>query len=114
MSRSKFGNVKLVVDGIKFDSKAEYHRYTILSLLQKSKVITKLQLQVKYLLTPIMARDDGKRERASHYIADFVYWEDNKLVVEDVKGNPKNTPEFIMKRKLMLEKHGISIREIRK
>jgi hypothetical protein len=114
MKPSKHRNVKVVVDGFKFDSKAEYHRYTILSLLQRSKVITKLQLQVKYLLTPILTRDDGKRERATHYVADFVYWEDGKLVVEDVKGNPKNTPEFIIKRKLMLEKHGITVREIRK
>jgi len=112
MKPSKFRNVKVVVDGIKFDSKAEYHRYTVLSLLQRSKVITKLQLQVKYLLTPILTKDDGKRERATHYVADFVYWEDGKLVVEDVKGG-KSTPEFIIKRKLMLEKHGITVKEIR-
>lgn len=112
MAYSKFRNVKVVVDGIKFDSKAEYHRYTVLSLLQRSRVISKLQLQVKYLLTPILTKDDGKRERATHYVADFVYWEDNKLVVEDVKGG-KSTPEFIIKRKLMLEKHGITIKEIR-
>jgi hypothetical protein len=52
-------------------------------------------------------------ERACHYLADFEYIENGNLIVEDVKGG-KSTPEFIIKRKLMLDKYGITVREIRK
>ena len=42
------------------------------------------------------------------YIADFTYIENGVLVVEDVKG--VQTPDFRMKRRLMITVHGIQIR----
>ena len=47
MSYNKFGNTKVVVDGIKFDSKKEANRYGNLKLLQKAGEISDLKLQVK-------------------------------------------------------------------
>jgi hypothetical protein len=48
-------------------------------------------------------------EREVAYIADFVYTEDGKRIVEDSKGF--KTKDFIIKRKLMLYMHGIRIKE---
>jgi hypothetical protein len=80
-----------------------------------------LQRQVKYVLIPAQYEPDiiGKRggvkhgkliERECSYIADFVYTEDGKQVVEDAKGF--RTQEYIIKRKLMLKEHGIRVREM--
>ena len=44
------------------------------------------------------------------YIADFAYMQDGKYIVEDTKG--VKTPEYVIKRKLMLWLQGIRIREV--
>lgn len=103
---NKYHNVKTTTsDGITHDSIKEANRWCELKLLEKAGKIQHLQRQVKYALIP---KQQG--ERAVEYIADFVYQEDGKLVVEDVKG--KKTKEYIIKRKLMLWIHGIKIKEI--
>jgi len=101
--RAKFGNKKTVIDGITFDSKAEATRYSTLKVLESAGVVTQLRLQVPYELTV-----NGLK--VCRYIADFVYTMDGKEVVEDVKG--MRTPEYKLKRKLMLAVFGIEIQEI--
>jgi hypothetical protein len=108
---SKYKNIKTEIDGIKFDSKAEGRRYNELKLLLKIGSICELQMQPKYTLIARQKRDDGITEQPVFYKADFQYFERGKLVVEDVKGIL--TPAYILKRKMMLEKHGVTIREIR-
>jgi hypothetical protein len=49
-------------------------------------------------------------ERRCVYVADFVYTEDGKKVVEDTKG--MRTKEYVIKRKLMLYIHHIKIKEV--
>lgn len=50
-------------------------------------------------------------ERKVEYRADFVYFDaEDNLVVEDAKG--VRTPDYIIKRKLMLWLYGIKIREV--
>ncbi|KCB33777.1 hypothetical protein L541_4890 [Bordetella hinzii CA90 BAL1384] len=39
-----------------------------------------------------------------------MYFEGDRVVVEDAKG--ARTPDYIIKRKLMLERHGITVREV--
>ncbi len=107
--RSKYNAKKITVDGIRFDSQKEYNRYTVLKLMEKSGVISNLQQQVKYELIPANRRHDGKLERAVNYYADFVYTQNGYTVVEDVKGF--KTKEYVIKRKLMLDRYGIEIRE---
>lgn len=51
-SRAKYGNRKVVVDGITFDSEREAHRYTELKILEKAGKITGLQLQREFELIP--------------------------------------------------------------
>lgn len=117
----KYGNKKTTVDGITFDSIKEAKRFKELSLMQHSGMIQDLQRQVKFVLIPAQREPDkvGARggirkgkliERECSYIADFVYQENGKTVVEDTKG--VKTKDYIIKRKLLLWVHGLKIREI--
>ena len=110
--RSKYGNKKTELDGLKFDSKIESKRYLQLRSMLEDGHITELQMQVKYKLIGSQLKEDGKKERPLAYIADFVYKVNGKTIVEDVKG--MRTGEYIQKRKLMLFIHGITIKEIDK
>lgn len=108
----KYGNTKVVDAGITFDSKAEHRRWQYLAMLEKAGEIRQLQLQVPFVLIPKLQRPSGGWERETKYLADFAYrTKDGNLVVEDVKGAV--TPEFRLKRKLMLHVHGIEVQEIR-
>ena len=49
-------------------------------------------------------------ERPVKYVADFMYEENGQQVIEDAKG--VRTKEYILKRKLMLYRYGIRIREV--
>jgi hypothetical protein len=112
------------VNGIEFDSRKEARRYQELLLLQRAGVILNLKRQVKYVLIPAQYEyyerygkkgqelKPGQRliEKECAYIADFVYEENGKEVVEDTKGI--KTKDYIIKRKLMLYTHGIRIREV--
>jgi hypothetical protein len=119
--RSKYHSKKIQLpDGVVFDSRKEYARWLELSLLQKVGKITDLKRQVKFVLIPAQYEPDtiGKRggvrrgkliERECSYTADFTYTEDGKTVVEDTKGF--KTPEYRLKKKMLLYFHGIRIKE---
>lgn len=124
-SHSKYKAKKVTVNGQTFDSKKEYQRYCELSLLERAGKITNLERQVKFVLIPAQYEPDsvgvrgGVRrgkclEREVSYVADFVYDQDGKQVVEDVKGYRRGTAYsvFTIKRKLMLWVHGIRVREV--
>lgn len=122
---NKYKNNKCIVDGIVFDSRREARRYRELMLMQAAGKISRLQRQVKYVLIPAQYLPTGEvykrgekkgqpklkqAEQECAYIADFAYYEDGKMVVEDTKG--MRTRDYIIKRKLMLYVHGIKIREV--
>ena len=126
---TKYNASKTVIDGITFDSRKEANRYCELKLLEKGGIISDLRLQAEFELIPAQYEPDtvtitktGKEkivkgkciERKCSYLADFVYT-DNKTgetVVEDTKSPATRTKEYIIKRKLMLYKYRIRIREI--
>jgi len=126
----KYGNEKIEVDGIQFDSKKEARRYLELTLLQQAGEIEALELQKEFELIPAQYENferygktgkrlkDGKRciEQSCTYKADFVYLQNGQQVVEDVKGfrDPRSAgyAKFVIKRKLMLWRYGIRIIEI--
>ncbi len=111
--KSKYGNQR--TNG--FASKKEAKRSTELDLMVKARVARNLQRQVRFEL---VSKQEG--ERSVVYIADFCYellsagilgrppiWE---YIVEDVKSPATRKKEaYIIKRKLMLERHGIRIFE---
>lgn len=103
--KNKYGARKLTApDGQKFDSVKEYHRWGCLRLLERAGKIKDLKRQVSFELIP---KQNG--ERACNYIADFTYYEDGKLVVEDCKGF--KTDVYRIKKKMMLWEYGIRIKE---
>jgi hypothetical protein len=114
-----------------FASIHEYQRWLELRLLEKAGKIFKLNKQVSYELIPTqreastevykagpqkgLPKPGAVIEMPTKYVADFVYVDEKgKLVVEDAKGLKKGAAYelFVIKRKLMLERHGIRIREV--
>lgn len=124
--RSKYGSRKQTVSGITFDSRKEAQRFQELRLLERAGEIFDLRLQVKYVLIPTQREasletyksgpNKGRRkpgkvlERECSYIADFVYTRGGETIVEDTKGF--RTEVYKIKRKLMLERYGIRIKEV--
>lgn len=125
---TKYNASKCVVDGITFDSRKEAKRYCELKLLEKGNVIRDLRLQVEFELLPNQYATEkryGKNgkplkdkkvllERKCSYIADFVYIlnETNETIVEDAKSKITRTPVYLLKRKLMLYRYGVRIKEV--
>jgi hypothetical protein len=122
---NKYYNQKTYTsDGIKHDSQKEAQRWCELKLLERAGHISNLRRQVEFELLPNQYETierygkNGKRlkdqvkliEHKVSYIADFVYDENGKTVVEDVKSVATQTEKFIIKRKLMLYIHGIKIK----
>lgn len=108
----KYGNSKVEDAGRVFDSKAEHKRWQYLVMLERAGEIRDLRCQVPFELIPAQVAPDGTKVKPTVYVADFTYIDkDGEFVVEDPKGC--STPEWRMKRKLMLQVHGVWVREIR-
>lgn len=109
---SKYGSKKTELDGIVFDSKREASRYAELKLMEMAKLISDLELQVPFELIPAQRINNKVVERACTYVADFVYYDKamGETVVEDAKG--MRTDVYKIKRKLMLQKYNIKIKEV--
>lgn len=108
-------------DGTVFDSRKEYRRWCELVLMERAGKIEGLRRQVEFELIPCQREPDTKGvrggikrgrviEHACSYVADFVYQEDGRTVVEDTKG--VRTKDYIIKRKLMLYRFGVRIKEV--
>ena len=92
---SKFKNKFIRIDGILFHSQKEARWWIYLQNRQKAGEISGLQRQVRY---EIYRNKDGKPR---HYIADFVFTEDGKERVVDVKSNfTAKDPVFKIKKEL--------------
>ena len=118
--RSKYGNRKVVRDGIKFDSEREAARFGELKVLRAMGKIRNLRLQANFTLVEGYKTIEGKRIKPMVYRADFtyeraaepdcngtVYW---LCEVEDAKG--MKTKDYLLKKKLMQDKYNITIREV--
>lgn len=120
MRRTKYNSTKVTLDGITFDSRREAQRYAELKLLLRAGQISDLQLQVHFELLPAQyeisdavytkgpRKGQPKRgrciEKSVVYLADFVYTENGRKIVEDAKG--MRTKEYIIKRKLFRLRYG--------
>jgi len=82
---SKYGNTKVIYEGMKFDSRRELTRWLHLVALQKAGELSELERQVVFVLAPAVVIQ-GKRRPALRYVADFVYTDaGGNTVTEDVK-----------------------------
>lgn len=132
-TKNKLNAKKVEYDGEIFDSKKEAIRWAELKLEARAGRITDLERQVSFELIPAQYEEiptgefyqKGEKkgqpkfkrvciEKAVTYVADFVYMENGKKVVEDTKGCKEGITYnyFVIKRKLMLHVHGIKIREV--
>jgi len=104
---SKYHSKKATFNGITFDSKHEKDRYIELVLLEKAKAIQDLKIQQRF---PLIAK--SKYGREIYYRADFTYYENGELVVEDAKSSiTRKNPVYRLKRRMMQERYNITIRE---
>src|SRR5262245_8678725 len=103
VSNHKYKAIPTEVDGIVFPSKKQAVRYQELKILERTRLISDLQLEVWFDITV-----NGMK--ICRYRADFSY--KNKhgdTIIEDTKG--VRTPEYKLKAKLMLAVHGIRVVE---
>ncbi|MBO7213983.1 MAG: DUF1064 domain-containing protein [Clostridia bacterium] len=107
--RSKYGNKRIETPDGMFDSKAEYERWCELQLLQRIGSITDLKRQVKFVLI-----DKSEHGRELSYIADFTYQDGDEKVIEDVKSEATKTPLYRLKKRLVAERYGIDIKEVKR
>ena len=106
---NKYKNKKITINNITFDSKKESLRYQQLKLLERARVISNLELQKKYILQDKFELN-GKKYREISYVADFVYIQDGKTIVEDTKGF--RTEVYKLKKKMFMYKYKMEIKEI--
>jgi hypothetical protein len=103
--KNKYNAVKTVIDGTKYDSRKEARRGEELKMLEKAGVISALRFQVPFELQPSFERD-GKTIRAINYIADAVYYEKGRMIVEDTKSPATAAKaEYRIKKKLFMFKY---------
>lgn len=96
---NKYNARKVTIDGYTFDSQREAQRYGELKSLEKAGKITLQNVHPVFLLQEGF-QYQGKYYRPIIYVADFLYIENGKIIVEDVKGF--ETHEFRMKWKMLL------------
>jgi len=99
---SKFKNIRTVIDGISFPSKAEGAYYCMLKLRERAGEVSNVEMQKPYALTV-------NGFLVCTYRADFVFDDlhEKRHRCVDVKG--MQTPEFKIKKKLMWAVHGIDV-----
>ena len=100
---SKYKNIVTTIDNIRFHSKKEANRYRELCLLNKSKLISDLELQPNFKITI-------NNKFICNYKADFAYKQDGEVVYEDVKGF--RTQVYKLKKKLTEAQYNVTIIEI--
>lgn len=98
----KYHARRVTVDGLTFDSQAEYYDWIRLRDRQDHGEISGLRLQPVYVLQAAFTYR-GKRISAITYRADFEYTEDGQLVAHDTKG--VETPVFRLKAKLFMARY---------
>lgn len=112
--QSKYGNRKVEIDGLTFDSKAEALYYSKLKKMHERGEILFFRTQPRYRLLDGFEKD-GKRHRPIDYIADFeVHHKDGSIEVVDIKGY--KTDVFRIKEKMFNAKypHKLSVLKLEK
>jgi hypothetical protein len=113
-AKPKYKNIKVVIDGIKFDSMKEGKRYYELKLMQEKGLIEDLVMQQPFVLAQSVVFG-GRKKPAIRYFSDFCYLlsGSKEMVVEDVKSaTTRKLSTYRMKKHLMKSVYDIEITEI--
>jgi hypothetical protein len=112
---NKFRNIA----GGGYDSRKEARVHAELELRKHAAIpalrVVTIERQVRFELLPRQNNEEGKLiERMVTYIADFVVqYADGRREVIDVKSEiTRKLPAYVLKRKLMLFRHGLRIVEM--
>ena len=109
----KVNHETVTINGIKFDSRAEADRYTVLRVMEKTGKISGLECHPRWEIIPKQEVQGHRNFQAAHYTADFKYYKDGELVVEDVKSTyTREAEDYKLRRKLMMLVHGIYVTEV--
>lgn len=101
VKRGKYGSFKCMINDIIFDSVMEARYYVYLLDEKAYGSIESFEIQKTYELIPSIKDKNGKKHRATTYIADFVIkYKDGAESVIDIKG--KKTEVFKIKEKMLL------------
>lgn len=104
--RSKYGNRKVTLNGVTFDSQHEAQRYLVLDLARRQGQISELAVHPRYRLEV-----NGKL--VCGFWPDFQYVNrEGKLVVEDAKSAPTKTRAYRIKVKLFKALYGHDVVEV--
>lgn len=116
-TNNKFGAQKVLYKGMAFDGRYELNRYIKLCNYQKKGAIHGLRRQVGFKLikkvvklVPVQLKtkiryDERVVEQEARYHCDFLYEEDGKYIIEEVKSEmTEKLPDYILRRKLMVNK----------
>lgn len=100
--RAKYGNRKVMIDGILFDSKREAAYYSELKIREKAGEVTGVEMQ-----RPFTILINGFL--VGTYRSDFAFWDvlADRFRVIDVKG--MDTPLSKFKRKCVKAQYGINV-----
>jgi hypothetical protein len=124
---NKYRNIKTEIAGHKFDSRKEAKYAVLYKAWEQEGKISNLRMQVPYEIVPAVWEDETIqlktkekivrkcRQRASYYVADFVYTdnETGKEVVVDVKSKiTRSNAVYRLKKKMMYAFNGIEIKEV--
>jgi len=101
--KTKYNSTTVEIQGKKFQSGLEARRWLDLEMLERAGEIRELKRQVRF---PFIINGFLVCE----YVADHVYEEGGRTIVEDVKG--VRTAMYLLKKKLMRAYHGVEIKEV--
>lgn len=99
----KYHAEKVNVNGTIYDSKKEARRGQELEHLERIGAIHNLRKQVRFEVQEGYTNNKGEKIKPIAYIADFVYEQNGKTIVEDTKGI--KTEVFKIKKKLFEKKY---------
>lgn len=126
-SKSKYGNRKVEIDGMTFDSKLEGKVYQHLKLLLERGVISGLQIHPRWEIQPKLTEQYIKHLKTKdklcertvlqpiHYTADFSFEYKGEFCVIDVKGSKfAISADFPLRVKMLKYRYGLDVRIVYK
>lgn len=113
MARSKYGNKKVTVGGIEFDSELESRYFLHLKQLHKDGVVKSFEMQKTYILLEGYVMN-GKKRQPVKFTPDFVVtYADGTVQVVDIKGSKfAVSRDFPLRKKMFEQRYQVPLHVI--